>query len=1065
MKWAMRIVCAALIVITAFSMLAPNAAFAKEDYSYSEAISRTDIYADEFLAGYLGYELSKVESDFLHYESDFLFSYNSSIPTSIVKTDYSDGVLKLSAANYRYTATNGADVVWTPISATVNGVTKQFTETTRVLYFTDASESDTATVLYASSFIISEERVNELLSSPYESAPRLMELIDEKRAEYEKYLSDLDKHSEYLSALALYNEYLSEMKLYEEELAAYNAYLESFDEYLVQLRKYADYLAAYKKYEKENAEYQKYLAYAEENQAKIEAYEGYLEKRDTAKYHLEIIKITKTPISVANAPDRTVYNAIMGDTVDRVIREKELIIERLDGDAAVVDMAGESTKNLRNLLTDFFNIHSTAGQYNYYITNYIAFRDNFANLLRALENLYCIPEIRGMMMKEDKHEKYLVLVAQLYYIANALSDTPIQSVDGSFYFDSSYTIGMFYKEDYKRIPVAAALENQKFIEDKNNAKPLQGYPTEPEKPEYLTVEKPTMPEYMQEPVMPDEVDEPKLPTAVAKPREVPKPEPVAEYTPTEAVRALIEAYKNGEIQPREAYTGGDVPLELQIAVKKKYRNVESVTVTFYDKEYSAADEKGVLYTVTIDKGTPADYLGEKPVKPEDADYSYEFCCWTDSEGNAVDLATVERDIAVYPKFAKHEQEYEVFWIVDGETVSSYPGVPALPDEEYYEYDYGWGEPEVDIASGIKTYRAEFIKSKPLVSAANGFIARVRQIDGNLSFAVNSSVEVYDISNLIERAYGSYGLVITLDNGAEMRFSLAETVALRRAGVGSVRIYSGSSIGLEALDEGGEVIDSPLKLMIKTAFVSDDPTHLRVFYTEGGEKVYVRHQILADADSLISFEATVGRGYAMRTEYTLTAATLDGVEIRLNKTTALAGESIGVIVNASPGIRIDRIYYESSDGTKEFIDNSSFKMPARDVVVGVEYTAIVYTVSFVSDGMTLYTGKFTYGATLTVPDDPSKAASAEYSYEFIGWSPEVKTTVTGDATYFAQYNKIPVSQTDDQDGGISGVVLKLLRLADVGAICILTIAIPSLVMRLVISKKRKKHVFKIDSGEK
>jgi hypothetical protein len=205
---------------------------------------------------------------------------------------------------------------------------------------------------------------------------------------------------------------------------------------------------------------------------------------------------------------------------------------------------------------------------------------------------------------------------------------------------------------------------------------------------------------------------------------------------------------------------------------------------------------------------------------------------------------------------------------------------------------------------------------------------------------------------------------------------------------------------------------------------------------------------------------------MRTEYTLTAAALDGVEIRLNKTTALAGESIGVVVNASPGIRIDKIYYESSDGTKEIVENSSFPMPARDVIVGVEYTAIVYTASFFSDdGMTLYTGKFTYGAMLAVPEDPTKAASAEYSYEFIGWSPEVKTTVTGDATYFAQYNKIPVPPTDDQGGGISGVVLKLLRLADVGVICILTIAIPSQIMRHVISKKRKKYVFKIDSDEK
>ena len=82
-----------------------------------------------------------------------------------------------------------------------------------------------------------------------------------------------------------------------------------------------------------------------------------------------------------------------------------------------------------------------------------------------------------------------------------------------------------------------------------------------------------------------------------------------------------------------------------------------------------------------------------------------------------------------------------------------------------------------------------------------------------------------------------------------------------------------------------------------------------------------------------------------------------------------------------------------------------------------------------------------------------------------WQPTQKHVVTGDATYFARYSKTPVPQTDDYSGGISGVVLKLLLLADVGAICILSIAIPSMVMRIIVSKKRKQYVFKLDDEKK
>lgn len=64
----------------------------------------------------------------------------------------------------------------------------------------------------------------------------------------------------------------------------------------------------------------------------------------------------------------------------------------------------------------------------------------------------------------------------------------------------------------------------------------------------------------------------------------------------------------------------------------------------------------------------------------------------------------------------------------------------------------------------------------------------------------------------------------------------------------------------------------------------------------------------------------------------------------------------------------------------------------------------YTVTFYDeDGTTvLATGTYDEGATLTVPENPTKAETETHTYEFAGWTPAVVTTVTADATYTATY---------------------------------------------------------------
>ncbi len=77
-----------------------------------------------------------------------------------------------------------------------------------------------------------------------------------------------------------------------------------------------------------------------------------------------------------------------------------------------------------------------------------------------------------------------------------------------------------------------------------------------------------------------------------------------------------------------------------------------------------------------------------------------------------------------------------------------------------------------------------------------------------------------------------------------------------------------------------------------------------------------------------------------------------------------------------------------------------------VTVAANYTTRQYTIRFVNDdGTELQSGKFAYGETPAYTGDtPMKAATAQYTYEFTGWSPDL-TEVTGDATYTATFNPV------------------------------------------------------------
>gem|GEM_PF-2496975 len=483
-----------------------------------------------------------------------------------------------------------------------------------------------------------------------------------------------------------------------------------------------------------------------------------------------------------------------------------------------------------------------------------------------------------------------------------------------------------------------------------------------------------------------------------------------------AATATTNAYKNNNTNPEHAtlISGGhfkgmaatraNAIFEPDNTNRQTYPEglnlcgTESVTFhdgTSADGYYFIGNHNNTTYTVTwknwdgttletdenVSEGATPTYDGATPTKPATAQYTYAFNGWTPA------IAPVTGDVTYTATFTETLRSYTITWIIDGVTETEtyqYGATPTHADptkEATAQYTYtftGWS-PAVTAVTGDATYTAQFSQT------VNSYTITWKMDDGSV----------------IDTTTVEYGVVPTHSNPTKT--ATAEYIYTFAGWTPEVVAVTGDATYTATFSSEKRSYTITWKLdadtVIDTTIVEYGaiPTHANPTKAATAEYTYTFAgwdpeiaTVTGDATYTAQFSQTVNT-------YTITWV-IDG------NTETETYEYGATPTHADP----------TKEATAQYTYTFTGWTPEIATVTGdATYTAQfsqtvnTYTVTWVIDGNT-ETETYAYGA-MPTHADPTKDATAQYTYTFAGWSPEI-ATVTGDATYTAQFSQTVNSYT-------------------------------------------------------
>ena len=455
----------------------------------------------------------------------------------------------------------------------------------------------------------------------------------------------------------------------------------------------------------------------------------------------------------------------------------------------------------------------------------------------------------------------------------------------------------------------------------------------------------------------------------------------------------------------ESYYDADAQAKLRREIEGSWDSSNGAVLSFRHDLYSYAcdphyftirfvDEDGTLLeSDKVKEGEVPVYGGDTPTKAGNAQYTYTFKGWDKALVAATAHATYT---ATYTQTVN---KYTITFLNDnGATIESkeweYGATPtcteptkAATDEYIYTFA-GWN-PSVATVTGDATYTATFTTEANLFTITwvdgDGKTLKTEKVAYGVTPAYTGATPTKS-----ETAHYAYAF-----NNIWLPTIVAATAdATYTAQFGStVRSYT-----VTYLDDADEEIDQEI-LEYGAMPEPETPTKTSTAqYTYTFDKwIPALAEVTGDATYKASFTSTVK-------EYKITWKDGDGKTLKTEK---VAYGTVPAYTGATPTKTATAQYSYTFTGWD--------KTPVA-VTANATYTAQFsqtvnkYTITFKNEnGTTIEAKQWEYGTTPTCATTPTKTATAQYEYEFDGWTPKV-VAVTGAATYTAKYKSHLMSYT-------------------------------------------------------
>ncbi len=442
--------------------------------------------------------------------------------------------------------------------------------------------------------------------------------------------------------------------------------------------------------------------------------------------------------------------------------------------------------------------------------------------------------------------------------------------------------------------------------------------------------------------------------------------------------------------PSIVIVAGDVTYTATFA-----KTINKYTITFYSEDGNI--ELGVT---TVNYGETATYMGTMPTKDSTAEFTFEFECWVTEVSGAIkdDLSNVVANRSVYAKFTATKNKYTIVFVnYDGNELQSseveYGEMPVYTGEEptktrTAEYSYifsGWS-PNLVVVVADATYTASYNEVK------NKYIIKFINYDG--TELQNSEIEygempVYSGEEPIRIGTDEYSYIFC---GWNPRIATVMSDTTYTANFNEVK----NKYTIKFVNFNGD------ELQVGEFEYGEMPTYTSVTPTRESTAEHT-FTFIGWEPSIVAVvgDATYTAVYdEVKNKYTIKFVNFDNSELQVEEleygdTPTYKGEI---------PIRPSTI-----DLNFTFIGwDPKIVAVTKDIIYTAQFanSSQVYTITWNNyDGSVLAITDIEYGK-MPIYDgvEPTKQATAQYSYSFNGWTPEL-VIVSGDATYTATFIEV------------------------------------------------------------